>query len=183
MDGNSLSCFDRTYKLTGFNEVQRKEFIQQHLRTDISDVEDVERVILNNTDLGQNPLTLFTMCSLINCSQLEMTRSPTTKSKLYCSLHNMFAEEASSRMELEHAQLYENLLKPLYALAFQSYQKGNFKITERDFEHMPTVANQLCSAGFLNKEGEERGLQETHSKGSHLCTSRSQKSWSPTMFR
>jgi hypothetical protein len=80
-------------------------------------------------------------------------QSYSSRTELYSTLHRFLVDKACDRMRLDHAVMDENVLRPLYELAFAANSRGESYLTKRDFAGLRQgLLQDLLAAGFLVEE-------------------------------
>ena len=105
--------------------------------------------ILENDDIMElcsNPLYLTLLC----CLQAEGNCSITSRTGLHKSIHRLILRKASKRLKINLEEA-EQLMQPLYQLAFEVYQKNDYAVQESDLEKL-SGREEIAQVGYLTKK-------------------------------
>ncbi|ELU11663.1 hypothetical protein CAPTEDRAFT_209010 [Capitella teleta] len=121
---DKLKYFDWTFVIEGYDEHQRLEHVKRYADHNKIDSAPFARMLneQNVRDLYNNSLNLTLLCIL----REEDTQVSSTRTELYTLIHNIIRRKASERMDSTPKKVEDLLLRPLYNLAFETYQKNDW---------------------------------------------------------
>ncbi|ELU05528.1 hypothetical protein CAPTEDRAFT_189153, partial [Capitella teleta] len=136
----SLEEYDKTQQL---NHVKK---LAEHEKIPVNQFD----LLLENIEISgicSNPLYLTLLCLL----HTEEGCSIDSRTDLFCAMHEFILLKASGRMNVTQEDMEQQVMRPLYKLAFDAYQKNEYLIQEHDLQNTFCGMDPIIQVGYLIK--------------------------------
>ncbi|ELT89818.1 hypothetical protein CAPTEDRAFT_188209 [Capitella teleta] len=146
------------HKLNYFNcRLSLEEYDKNQQLNHVKKLAEHENMLVNQFDLllendeisgiCSNPLYLTLLCLLYT----EEGCSINSRTDLFCAMHEFILLKASGRMNVTQEDMEQQVMRPLYKLAFDAYQKNEYLIQEHDLQNTSCGMDAIIQVRYLIK--------------------------------
>ncbi|ELT97222.1 hypothetical protein CAPTEDRAFT_209243, partial [Capitella teleta] len=146
---HKLNCFNCLLSLEGYDKTQQLNHVKKLAEHENIPVNQFDLLLENDEISGicSNPLYLTLLCLLYT----EEGCSINSRTDLFCAMHEFILLKASGRMNVTQEDMEQQVMRPLYKLAFDAYQKNEYLIQEHDLQNTSCGMDAIIQVGYLIK--------------------------------
>ncbi|ELU17246.1 hypothetical protein CAPTEDRAFT_205954 [Capitella teleta] len=146
---HKLNYFNCRLSLEGYDKTQQLNHVKKLAEHENIPVNQFD-LLLENIEISgicSNPLYLTLLCLL----HTEEGGSINSRTELFCAMHEFILLKASGRMNVTQEDMEQQVMRPLYKLAFDAYQKNEYLIQEHDLQNTSCGMDAIIQVGYLIK--------------------------------
>ncbi|ELT89816.1 hypothetical protein CAPTEDRAFT_188207 [Capitella teleta] len=146
---HKLNYFNCRLSLEGYDKTQQLNHVKKLAEHENIPVNQFDSLLENDEISGicSNPLYLTLLCLLYTEEEFSIN----SRTDLFCAMHEFILLKASGRMNVTQEDMEQQVMHPLYKLAFDAYQNNEYLIQEHDLQNTSCGMDAIIQVGYLIK--------------------------------